>query len=1052
MSHDMNMSLSKFIERVAQSSGDSYHAFKELLVQLERRETRQSAARLLHQIFNHGLEHAGNTESKLYFQALNQKILGPDDKNLTLSLLQFPSTFLPEAWSFTFYEGLIRYPPNEYQQKLLVELGAGIGWIAIALAKRYPIKQVFGVDINPKAVTCARLNLYLNAHDEEGNPLPLSDGRTLLDVVEFHESNLLHYFDSKGIEFDKIIGCIPQVLNPEPEVMENLIAETASDEYLYSLSNYFAKQGYIEDQFGLGLIASAVEQSIPMLKADGKLILNLGGRPGRSVLERLMRRRGFKVRRVWQTQVEQASDTDIDALVDIEKQTGHRFEFYMSENSEVSVDARTADRYAKAGGKIFHSVDVYEARLLFPDKVKAIFRAVQSMDKNSIRSALDLTFDNEVDAEERYSFLAFLAGYLRKIEHYPYQATQGLLYFRQQLAEFFRYYLRVSISEKEVFLTPGRRELVSSIRHNYKPQLTLIDRSLRSLIVSHRQDEEEVIEAPEPIEYLVELINRLKPQLVVTRFDEFEAQSRPLVEELFECAANNQVLLVIDITDSIDLSSEPRLTGLYRYLANNALPPNVVIMGALINNRVYRNYALTFSLCRNEPLLQHLSDAAELTYSRAPLLKQLYYGHLLEELLYFQRTRTYKSVKLSPLENLTPTLTLTENARAAFEHPAVTGNHLPFNDQTVRLDFGENELEAPEILKQMLFESYLVRKCLGDEDKPQPAINELLRRRFGLPTHYSAGVVLGNGVAPLYAALLDLCAREERSIIIPSGSYGYFVAAATFKGVPVISLPTEENDNFKIRHDVLENTLKHNVGSWLFINGPIVNPTGRMYDSDELNNIFQLAQKYNVTVILDTIFSGLEFSEQKQFDFSETIESMVKSGDARLAILGGVSKEFSAGGLRFGYCWSHNAGLIKTLEEQLVHQPHFTLRYAVRKLLDAQLAEQPSLISHLSAQKKILSQRAKKLSEVLTQNGWQVIEPQGGLFLVASPGDVTTLSDAQATNKGDEVCARLFKEQNLVVNNSTWTGLPGYCRFVLSCSEKDFELALSRLALFKVSP
>ncbi len=1047
----MITTLSQFLELAAQSSGQSYQAFKQLLTQLERVESRKATLQLLHQIYEYGIEQGGTTESTLSYQALKQRILARHDEASTLNLLQFPSTFLPEAWSFTFYEGLIRYAPNEYHQKLLVELGCGIGWIALALAKRYPAKQIYGVDINPKAVTCARLNLFLNAFDEEGEPVPLSDGRSLLDVVEFHESNLLHYFDNKDIEFDKIIGCIPQVLNPEPEVMETLIAETASDEYLYSLSNYFAKQGYIEDQFGLGLIASAVEQSIPMLKADGKLILNLGGRPGRSVLERLMRRRGFKVRRVWQTQVEQAADTDIDALVDIEKQTGHRFEFHMSENSEVSIDARTADRYAKAGGKIYHSVDVYEARLLFPDKVKSIFKAIQSMDQSSIRSALDLTFENEVDAEERYSFLAFLAQYLRKIQHYPYQATEGLLYFRQQLAEFFRYYLRVSVSDKDVFLTPGRRELISSIRHNYQPKLTLVDRSLRSLVIHHGSDDEEVIEAPEPIEYLVELINRLKPQLVVTRFDEFEAQSRPLVEELIECATQNQVLLVIDITDSIDLSSEPRLSGLYRYLSTNTLPPNIIIMGALMNNRVYRNYALTFSLCRNAQLLKHLSDAAELTYSRAPLMKQLYYGHLLEELLYFQRTRTYQPLVNEAINFELTALNLTNNATTAFEHPAVTGNHLPFNDETIRLDFGENELPAPEVLKQMLFESYLVRKCLGDEDKPQLAILELLRRRFNLPMHYSAGVVLGNGVAPLYAALLDLCAQEEHKIIIPSGSYGYFVAAATFKDVSVITLPTRAENKFKIDPEALEQTLRQNPASWLYINGPIVNPTGCIYDTDELNQLLELAEQYGVTVVLDTIFSGLEFSSNLPYDFSESVEKMVKFSRAKLVLLGGLSKEFAAGGLRFGYCWSHHSGLIKTLEEQLVHKPHFTLRYAVRKLLDAQLAEQPKLLQHLFEQKQTLAERANRLGEVLTQQGWNVIKPEGGLFLVASPGDLKRMSDIQATERGDDICARLFREQNVAINNSTWTGLPGYCRFVLSCSEKDFEVALGRIEQFGIA-
>jgi len=43
--------------------------------------------------------------------------------------------------------------------------------------------------------------------------------------------------------------------------------------------------------------------------------------------------------------------------------------------------------------------------------------------------------------------------------------------------------------------------------------------------------------------------------------------------------------------------------------------------------------------------------------------------------------------------------------------------------------------------------------------------------------------------------------------------------------------------------------------------------------------------------------------------------------------------------------------------------------------------------------------------------------------------------------------AFLFEQQNLAVNNSTWTGLPGYCRFVLSVSEQSFNEALLRLQM-----
>jgi len=72
--------------------------------------------------------------------------------------------------------------------------------------------QVYGLDINPRAVKVSGINLYLNALDEKGQPVYDEEKKTLLDRVEFHESDLLSYCKDNGIQLERIVGCIPQVL------------------------------------------------------------------------------------------------------------------------------------------------------------------------------------------------------------------------------------------------------------------------------------------------------------------------------------------------------------------------------------------------------------------------------------------------------------------------------------------------------------------------------------------------------------------------------------------------------------------------------------------------------------------------------------------------------------------------------------------------------------------------------------------------------------------------------------------------------------------------
>ena len=65
----------------------------------------------------------------------------------------------------------------------------------------------------------------------------------------------------------------------------------------------------------------------------------------------------------------QAADTDISALVEIEKNSPHRFEFFMGLSGDQPICARTAWAYAKAGGRISHALSVYSCQLRQPNQV-----------------------------------------------------------------------------------------------------------------------------------------------------------------------------------------------------------------------------------------------------------------------------------------------------------------------------------------------------------------------------------------------------------------------------------------------------------------------------------------------------------------------------------------------------------------------------------------------------------------------------------------------------------------------------------------------------------
>ena len=117
---------------------------------------------------------------------------------------------------------------------MLVGSGLGIVWqvLEILTVVMWGGLQVYGLDINPRAIKVAWINLYLNALSEDGSPVLDQAGKSLLDRVEFHVSDLLAYCREQSLSLDLIVGCIPQVNLVQKPVLEQLSLWTFLRDFL----------------------------------------------------------------------------------------------------------------------------------------------------------------------------------------------------------------------------------------------------------------------------------------------------------------------------------------------------------------------------------------------------------------------------------------------------------------------------------------------------------------------------------------------------------------------------------------------------------------------------------------------------------------------------------------------------------------------------------------------------------------------------------------------------------------------------------------------------
>jgi methionine S-methyltransferase len=1077
--------ISDFLQNCAQESQQAYQSFKQILEALAQPTTQKEARIFLQHLYQYLKNEAATLPSEKQLARYHFSFIEIQVLKDTLILLQFPSIFAPEEWSFTFYEGLSRYALPDFKDKKITELGSGNGWVSIALAKEYQPAQIIGLDINPRAKVCASLNLYLQALDSEGNLVIDSEGKSLLDRVRFETSDLLSYFLEEQSEnllsngeqrekLDVIMGCIPQVLNPDQEVISNIIPENATDDYLYSLSNYCGKQGYVEDQFGLGLIARTLEQAVDLLKPNGKIILNMGGRPGETVLDRLFQRRGFRIKKVWQRKILQAADTDIQPLVEIEKYSPHRFEFFIGKNSTEAISATTAQAYLAKGGEIAHSLTVYENRLREPYKIHKIFQLLKEEGYQQAKSALDLHFEREEVADEKINFLATLSETLQKNSFFPYEKTEGTDKLRSYFADYLKSYFYVPFSKKNVLLAPDTASLLRNLWQVYQPKTVIATRNFSKIFKNYTQKENPdfytYLESPSQAHLAHELIDRLAPEMAFLQLADFQHNTPDAFVRLVEICEKVGTRLFIDISHIFELSSTPKTNGIFQYLAQERLPAQVGIICSLENNLVYQDLHLGILLSENETLHELLAKAAEFTYSRTPILTQEYYTTLLYDLLRFQMLKVRSDwgkerALLRENENFTQKFVAPKEAvLKAFQHPCLEALHLPLDAQSLRLDYGENELPSPKALKAALFESFVRQNITEAESDLEKDIKLFLEKRFGIVAEKKATLYYAGGVAPIFSEIARKAAWAGKTLIFPQGAYGYFYATAQFYQAEIQELPTSAINQFKINAydlaEILEKNQKEGKKSCLFLNAPIVNPTGAIYSPQEINEILAACERYACKVVLDTVFSGLEHNKvyttyQLEKYFAKPLE---------LLLIGGLSKEMAAGGLRFGFVYFRNSNLLEKIDKQVLNLPHYTIRFACKQIYQALIDENSYLLKELKIQRDTLQARAKRLGEVLEETGWEVVTPQGGLFMVAKPtfyiGKKLSLTwesrEEGGAKKVDKfylldshnISEAIFYSTGLLLNNAQWTGIPQHCRFVLSVESATFEAALVALEDF----
>lgn len=961
-----------------------------------------------------------------------------------LRLILHPAVFEPEQWGQTFAEGLLK-ETDIFQGKTVVELGCGSGWISLVLAKRTYVKHILGLDLNPIAVPIARINVWLNGTTSDGQLINTPWGAPLVEALRMEQSDLLQEPLSRKERFDHVVGCIPQVLHPDPGSLK--IKQGLSTRDLYDLSNYCFQQGILEDRFGLPLIARALEQAQLCLTPGGLVTLIVGGRPGQEAIDGVFRRRGYDPSLWWSRRIQQADDTDLASLVALEKEHGIKFHFFASNSSKHSIPASTAVGLLERGQPLYHDLLVVQARTRFEKPMLSFVKNISALGLTSLRKELDLSRVTD----EQISFLERLTVDMLRRRTLPYTHERGDYGMRAKIARFLRIYGNYLTSAEDLFIGPERSQLVDMIlamvaRPGDKVLLSgALDKVYGKAVA--RQDLEAVL-GNDDLSELVSLDTLFSPRISLLAPSEMSDPS-PLVMDAFvkQARANPDRWYVVDDSANFGISSELKANVMMRILAQHELPPNLIFLYGLIKNTVCPDLELSFMINAPDSWIHGLEIAAELSYSRIAYTTQLYYEWLFEELLSFPFADNRPSVPASSRREADGVLTdwFKEIAVDPVFGPKPDG----LNDEreVVRLDYGEFEAPVPSALVRGIIKGFL--------EPHSDDVSEIVRSRVQSYLRFTRGcsvaenrIVLGAGVFPLFGNLIEtLRKRLGRSPIValPTGSYGPSYALIRYHGGTPIDIPTDADQGFLLTlHGIARMTEKPDL---LWLTQPN-NPSGLFFDSDTVAGIMQLCVERGIYVLADEIFFLL--SDPKVGPWTPPSLSFVShvgnSESKWLFCVDGLSKSFAAGGLRCGFMMCPDETWASEIQATTQMPPTSILR-AWDSLYSAFLEEPPHNLmdlqreraeveSYLQSARGLLADQRERLLALLSKHN--VADKldnakRGGLFVIA-----------RVSEKRNKLAA----SEKLLINSDEWARIPGWSRICFSLEPARFNAALQRLERF----
>lgn len=318
------------------------------------------------------------------------------------------------------------------------------------------------------------------------------------------------------------------------------------------------------------------------------------------------------------------------------------------------------------------------------------------------------------------------------------------------------------------------------------------------------------------------------------------------------------------------------------------------------------------------------------------------------------------------------------------------------------------------------------------------AVCQRLKEDCGVE-YQPAEIAVSNGAKPCVYVALRALVNPGDEVILPAPYWvSYIELIQMVGGIPVVVEATESED-FKITPEKLADAITPRT-KCMILNNPS-NPTGMMYNRQELETIAKVCIDKDIYVISDEIYYRLVY-DNREFVSLAAISPEIKE---RTLLVNGVSKSYAMTGWRIGYV-AAPASIAKVIGNYLGHCTGSPSSISQKASAVALSASQDSI----EAMRKAFEERRNYMVERMNRiEGVSCIKPEGAFYVMMNIEKVFGKElFGHVIQDADDFGNLFLKYGKVAVVPGTGFGAPSFIRWSYATSMENIKAGLDRLEKF----